>query len=259
MTTETLFKQLKNKEEKIAMITCYDFPTAKILDQNHIDCILVGDSLGTNILGYNSEKEVTLNDIIHHTKAVKRGAPNSLIISDLPYNTYSSPKEALNTAQQLIKAGASGIKFEGFFPDILQILKQHNIITVCHLGLLPQTAQIKKLQSTSKEEVNALLQQTLECEKYGADALILELIPEEAAQFITEKVNIPTIGIGAGRFCDGQVQIINDIIGFPHQTFKHIAQYDNVENRLNATISSYIHDVKENTLLDESNSFHIKL
>lgn len=259
LNTRSLFKELKSNNEQIAMITCYDYPNAKLLEQANIDCILVGDSLGTNILGYNSEKEVTLDDIIHHTKAVKRGAPNTLIISDLPYNTYTSPEKALESAKQLLEAGADGVKFEGYFPAIIKKLKTENIVTLCHLGLLPQTAKVKKLQSTSKAEIEELLKQSLECENCLADALILELIPEEASNYICEKVTIPIIGIGAGRYCDGQVQIINDILGFPKQPFKHIAQYETIELTISKTFSSYIADIKNKTLLSEDHSFHISL
>ncbi len=248
---------LKSKASPISMITCYDYPSALIAEACGIDCVLVGDSLGTNMLGYSSEQEVTLADMCHHTRAVSRGMTHTPIIADLPYNTYSSVTQLLDSSQLLLNAGAIAVKFEGYFPDYVCALSSKNIPVVTHLGLTPQTHTKKSLQAATLESGLLLLDQAKNLESAGAGLLILELVPEEIAQLISTTLSIPVIGIGAGRFCDGQVQIWHDVVGLCNKTFKHATPYASSSETLSSAISRYISAIKTHDLLSEDHSFHL--
>jgi len=241
----------------ISMLTCYDFMFAQLMDASGIDCVLVGDSVGTNVLGYESEQEVTLADMIHHTKAVARGINTALIIADLPYLTYQTPEQALASAQQLIDAGADAVKFEGFFPEIVSYLCKHGIQVVSHLGLLPQTAQKKQLQATDDASIQELYDQAHVLEQRGALMLIVELIPEEVAHVLTQKLAIPVVGIGAGRFCNGQVQIVYDVLGITKKQYKHVNRFFALRERLIETFIAYRKRVESCNYLDITHSFHL--
>ena len=258
---KTTIAQLKayKSQQQISMLTCYDYLFSQLMEEAGIDCILVGDSVGTNVLGYKSEKEVTLEDMIHHTKAVARGNNFSLIIVDLPYKTYVTPNQALHSAQQLIQAGADAVKFEGYYPDIVTVLKNNNINVVCHLGLLPQTAVKKTVQALDADSIQTLYRQALDLEQLGADMMIVELIPEEVANVLTKKLSIPLIGIGAGRFCDGQVQIIYDVMGLTKKQFKHVNRFFALRDRLSETLVAYKKRVQQCNYLDITHSFHVDL
>ncbi len=254
-TLDTI-KQYKANQQ-ISMLTCYDYVFAQLMDEADIDCLLVGDSVGTNVLGYASEQEVTLADMLHHTKAVARGVQTSFIISDLPYQTYETPEQALQSAQLLIKAGADAIKFEGFYPDIVRLLTAHNIQVVCHLGLLPQTALKKQVQAVDTDSITLLYRQACELEHAGAVMLIVELIPEEVAKEVTKRLIIPVIGIGAGRFCDGQVQIVYDVLGLTKKQYKHVNRFFAFRERLSEIFVAYKKRVQQHTYLDITHSFHV--
>lgn len=247
----------KHSMTQISMITCYDFKLAEYVNEAKIDVILVGDSVGTNHLGYSTEQEVTIEDMIHHTKAVCRARTHSLVISDLPFKTYTTKEVALSNAKRLVDAGAQAIKFEGFFPDIVTHLTQHDIPCVCHLGLLPQTASKKKLQANTFELASQLLDQAKTLELSGASLLILELVPEEVSKKCTDMLTIPVIGIGAGRYCDGQVQIIYDILGLSKRKFKHVPTLPKENIKLSSILANYHASILNRTLLDHSNSFHV--
>ena len=195
------------------MLTAYDFPTAKAEAAVQIDIILVGDSVGTNVLGYASEKEVTLTDIAHHVGAVRRGAPETPILADLPFASYKQPAAAVANAKQLIEAGADLVKFEGPRPEIAAALKAAGICCCGHLGLEPQHHAQMRLKGRSVEEAGKLLADARALDAAGISMLVLELIPEEVAARITKAIAAPTIGIGAGRFTDGQVLVIHDMLG----------------------------------------------
>lgn len=247
---------LKEKKHPISMITCYDYVFARLTEIAAIDCLLVGDSVGTNHLGYDSEKDVTLPDMIHHTKAVARGNHHALIVSDLPFNTYTSPNQALESSNQLIQAGAHAVKLEGYKPDIITHLVSNSISTVCHLGLLPQTAPKKALQASNKESAAQLLKQASACESLGAEILILELVPEEVAHIISQTLTIPVIGIGAGNHCDGQVQIIYDILGFSEKIYKHVRPLESGSPSMIHALKKYHSSVKDRNFLSYQHSFH---
>ena len=249
--------QKKLKKNAISMITCYDYLMASIIEETSIDTVLVGDSLGTNLLGYSSEKEVTMQDIIHHTKAVCRGIKHALVVVDLPYKSYTTTTLAVNNALLLQKAGADAVKFEGFYPEVVKALKKNNIPCVCHLGLLPQTASTKKLQAADKPAATLLLQQAKDLEAAGADLLILELVPEEVAKQCANQLTIPVIGIAAGRFCDGQVQILYDILGLTKKQFKHVPLFEQFREQYRTIFQNYHNKIEDHTLLDYDHSFHI--
>lgn len=248
----------KEQHEPISMMTCYDALHAELMDQAGIDCLFIGDSVGTNMLGYAHENQVTLEDMIHHTKAVCRGSKRAFILADLPYGSYASPPQALESARLLCKAGADGVKFEGFYPEILTILKKNHIPTVCHLGYLPQTAPTVALQATTQPAIQELTRQALCLEENGADMLVLELIPEDVATDLTKKLTIPTIGIAAGRYCDGHVQVCADILGMNAQQFKHARPLCALRDIVQNAFTKYHQLVKARTFLDASHTFQRK-
>ena len=242
-------QDLKKEKQQISMLTCYDALHAELMDAANIDCLLVGDSVGTNILGYDSEQDVTLADMIHHTAAVARKTKNAFIITDLPYQTYETPQTGLESAQRLIQAGADAIKFEGYQPDLVSIFVQHNIIPICHLGLLPQTAAQKRLQATTIAEQKKLLDEAKNLEKDGAAMLIVECIPNDVTQKLSQALNIPVIGIAAGPHCDGQVQVITDVLGLSPKTFKHARPIMQLRNELISTYTKFHQRIKNKDLI----------
>jgi 3-methyl-2-oxobutanoate hydroxymethyltransferase len=235
----------KQSERKITMLTCYDYPTALLEDRAGIDIILVGDSVGTNILGYESEAQVTLEDIIHHLKAVRRGVSQAYLLADLPYGTYDTPEKALDSAQKLLFYGADGVKLEGFKQEVITHLVNNGIEVCGHLGLLPQTHTKKAVRGKSFDEAKEIIEGALILEKIGVFMLLFELIPEEVAKIITEKVKVPTIGIGAGRFTDGQVLIINDILGITPRQLKLAKKYQDYQSLTSEAIAHYKEDVEQ--------------
>ncbi len=234
----------KQSDRKITMLTCYDYPTALLEDRAGIDIILVGDSVGTNILGYQSEAEVTLEDIIHHLKAVRRGVSQAYILADLPYGTYHTPEIALDSARKLLFYGADGVKLEGLNQEVITHLVNNGIEVCGHLGLLPQTHTKKTVRGKSFVEAKEIIEGALTLETIGVFMLLFELIPEEVAQIITEKVKVPTIGIGAGRFTDGQVLIINDILGITPRQLKLAKRYQDYQSLTLEAIARYKEDVE---------------
>ncbi len=209
--------EMKRAGHRISALTAYDFPTAKLLDEAGIDLLLVGDSLGMVVLGMPDTTEVTLADIIHHTRPVARAARRALVVADLPFGSYNSPNMAMESSRQLIEAGAKAVKLEGAHIDEISALTQHGIPTVAHLGMLPQHVREEggyKIKGKSEADAARLLEEALAVEKAGASAIVLELIVPEVARLISQSVAIPTIGIGAGKECDGQILVTHDLIGF---------------------------------------------
>lgn len=247
----------KQNRQKIVALTAYDYPTALLQDRAGVDVIFVGDSVGTNILGYDSEQEVTMDDIVHHLKAVRRGTSQAYILADLPYASYETPNQALENARKLLANGADIIKLEGVREEIVKHLISHNIKVCGHLGLLPQTQQEKKVQGKSFEQAKELIEGALTLEKIGISVLLLELIPEELGQIITEKLSIPTIGIGSGRFTDGQVLIVNDILGITPRKLKLAKKYQDYQNLTVQAIEQYKEEVEQNVFPSEENVRHM--
>ena len=220
-----MFADHKRATQKITMLTCYDYPTAVLQDEAGIDIVFVGDSVGTNVLGYQSEREVTMADMVHHLRAVRRGVQRAYLLCDLPYNAYATPADALRNAQTLLDHGADGVKLEGGHEqvEVVRMLVDHGIDVCGHIGYTPQTlsevGKKAKVQGRTFERAAALIEDALALEAAGLQMIVLELVPDQLSHLITQRLHIPTIGIGAGAGCDGQVLVINDVLGItPFQT-----------------------------------------
>nr|XP_061810464.1 3-methyl-2-oxobutanoate hydroxymethyltransferase-like [Nerophis lumbriciformis] len=211
-------RSLKNKR-LISALTAYDYPTARLLDEAGVDCLLVGDSLGMVVLGYPDTTQVTLDQIIHHTQAVARGSQNALIVADFPIHTYTTPREALLNGRKLIQAGAHAVKLEGGVrqAEKVQALTEREIPVMGHLGMLPQRVVEEggyRKKGKSQDEVEHLLEGAKALEEAGCFSIVLESVLPDIAQKLTDTLEIPTIGIGCGRgHCDGEIAVITDVIG----------------------------------------------
>jgi 3-methyl-2-oxobutanoate hydroxymethyltransferase len=241
---------MKTRGEKIAVLTAYDYPTARLLDEGGIDLLLVGDSLGMVVLGYPDTTLVTLDEMLHHTRAVARGAQRAPILADLSIATYDTPEQAVTSARQLIEAGAHAVKLEGGASHVAQIAALHaaGIPVMAHIGMQPQRVRIEggyRLKGKTPEEADALLADALAIEQAGAFALLLELVQADVAKRISESIRIPTIGIGAGPHCDGQVLVTHDLIGlFPWFKPKFVAPAANVAQEIRAAVAEFIRRVR---------------
>jgi 3-methyl-2-oxobutanoate hydroxymethyltransferase len=244
-------RNMGQKGEKITMLTAYDYPSAGILERAGIDTILVGDSLGMVVLGYDSTVPVTMEEMLHHTKAVRRGAPNTFVVADLPYLSYATPADALRNGGKLIKeGGADAVKLEGGkdYAEIIGFLTKSGIPVVGHIGLTPQTAaQLGgfRVQGKDMESAARLLEDAHAVEAAGAFMIVLEAIPAALAELITGEINIPTIGIGAGAGCDGQVLVYHDVLGlFDRFVPKFVKQYEVLGQKIEAAVKQYGEEVK---------------
>lgn len=261
------FHNMVDNQEKITMITAYDYPSAKLAEEAGIDMILVGDSLGMVMLGYESTVQVTLDDMIHHAKAVKRGAKNTFTVVDMPFMSYHiSLEDSLENARELFqKTDAQALKMEGASDEILTLTKrltEAGIPVVAHLGLTPQTVNVLggyKVQGKDREAGEQLLQDAKNLEANGAVALVLECVPKELAKIVTETIAIPTIGIGAGVDCDGQVLVYHDILKYGvHRLPKFVKPYANLNQLGKEAIQSYISEVKDLSFPTDEHSFFIQ-
>jgi len=247
----------KARGQRISMLTCYDYPTALWEEEAGVDVMLVGDSVGTNVLGYESEKQVTLDDILHHLKATRRGRRRAYLLADLPYGTYEEPPVALRNARVLLEAGADGIKLEGFRPEIVSPLVDHGVEVCAHLGLNPQIHEKKALQAKDAEAAVQLLDESLALQETGAFMIVYELIPEEVARVATQQLAIPTIGIGAGRYTDGQVLIVGDMLGANAFDLRHSVKYEASRERGVHAIKEYVADVSKGRFPRATNARHM--
>jgi 3-methyl-2-oxobutanoate hydroxymethyltransferase len=255
MNKTTRFRGMKQQGQPIVVLTGYDAPTAKAEEESGVDIILVGDSVGTNMLGYVSERDVTLADMCHHVGAVRRGAPRTVIIADLPFRSYDTPEIALASSRRLIAAGADIVKFEGPRPEIVAALAGASIEVCCHLGLEPQHHDDKRLRGRNAEEAMRLLRDAIALDKAGMAMLVLELVPEEVAGRVTQSVKVPTIGIGAGRKTDGQVLVVADVLGFGQANFQHNRRYQDVGRLMLEAAKAYVGDVRSRNFPAEENVF----
>ena len=263
--TSVTFKESKKNGEKLTMLTAYDYTTAKLLDESGIDSILVGDSLGMVVLGYDDTLSVTMEDMIHHSAAVARGAKNALIVTDMPFMSYqTSVYDAVVNAGRLVKEGkAQAVKLEGgieFCEHIKAIVKAS--IPVCaHIGLTPQSINAFggfKVQGKGKQEAQRLLDEARAVEEAGAFAVVLECVPAKLAKKISESISIPTIGIGAGAGCDGQVLVYQDMLAM-YSDFKpkFVKQYAQVGSVMKDAFRQYIDEVKSGAFPSEEHTFKI--
>jgi 3-methyl-2-oxobutanoate hydroxymethyltransferase len=258
-------KEMKQKGEKIAMLTAYDYSTAKLVENTGIPMILVGDSLGMVVLGFETPIPVTMDVMLHHTKAVVRGTSKAMIIGDMPFMTYhTSTEDAMRNAARFIQeAGAQAVKLEGgvTVAEKVKRIVDCGIPVMGHLGLTPQSVHQLgglKVQAKSLEAARRLIEDALALEEAGAFAIVLEAIPYKLAEIVTKKTNIPTIGIGAGPYCDGQVQIINDILGLYTEFLpKHAKQYAKLADVMSGALTEYYNEVRSGKFPTEKHSFII--
>ncbi len=251
------FADMKRRGEKIVVLTAYDAPTARIEAAAGVDLILVGDSVGTNLLGYSHEREVTLTDMAHHIAAARRGAPDIYIIGDLPYATYDTPEQALANAEVLRKAGANCVKFEGAEPDLARALKGAGFDVCCHIGLESQHQPEKRRQGKTADAACKLLNDAIALDVAGQDFIVLELLPRELAERIARSIRAPAIGIGAGDKTDGQVLVVNDLAGITERDFKHNHRYAAIGKALGDAVAAYASDVRAGRFPREEHSFQM--
>ena len=263
--TKLTIPQIKEKKEKISMLTAYDYPTARIVEKAGLDMILVGDSLGNVVLGYDSTLPVTMDEMLHHTKAVRKGAKDTFLIADMPFMSYQvSNEEALRNGGRFIKeAGADAVKLEGagVVIDRMKALISVGMPVLGHLGLTPQTATVLggyKVQGRELSSAIKIYNDSLLLDKLGCFAIILECVPRQLAKIITEAVSIPTIGIGAGKYCNGQVLVIHDMLGIKENNkSKFVKEYLNLEDEILGALKSFKSDILGNLFPAKENSFNI--
>ncbi len=264
-TVATIMKQ-KLSNDRIAMLTAYDYSTAKIMDEIGINIILVGDSLGNVILGYENTVSVTMDDMIRHSAAVSRGVKNALVLTDMPFMSYqASVYDAVINAGKLLKEGhANAVKLEGgieFVPHIKAITAA-SIPVVAHIGMTPQSVNVFggfKLQGSDKESAVKIIEDAKAVQEAGAFAVVLECVPGDLAAHITKMLDIPTIGIGAGNGCDGQVLVYQDMLGmYSDFTPKFVKKYADMGNIMKEAFRNYIKDVKSGSFPTEQHTFSSK-
>jgi 3-methyl-2-oxobutanoate hydroxymethyltransferase len=250
--------------ERIGMLTAYDYPSAKIADAAGADVLLVGDSLGMVVLGYPDTLSVTVEDILHHTRAVVRGASHALIVGDMPYLSYHvSVEESVRNAGRFIQAGAHAVKVEGGKASRIKTISamlDAEIPVMGHIGLTPQSVNAFggfKLQGKEADDARRLIDEALALEQAGCFSLVLECVPAELAAFITERLTIPTIGIGAGVKCDGQVLVYHDVLGlYDGHTPKFVRKYAHAAADLQNALTQFLGDVREGSFPNDAESFH---
>lgn len=266
MKTTAKFKKMKQDKEKIVMVTAYDAPGARIVEEAGVDLILVGDSLGMVVLGYDSTIPVTIDDMVLHTRAVRRGAKDTFIVADMPFLTYhSSFHETVQHAKVLMQdGGANAIKLEGNGPviDTINKLTHAGVPVVAHLGLTPQSVGViggYRVQGKDAETARQLIEDAKMVEAAGASMLVLECVPEQIAAIISESISIPTIGIGAGLNTDGQVLVYHDVIGYGSvHVPKFVKQYASITNEVLSAFQSYVSDVKQQQFPAKEHTFTMK-
>ncbi|MGI8821119.1 MAG: 3-methyl-2-oxobutanoate hydroxymethyltransferase [Chthoniobacterales bacterium] len=249
------WREKKQRGEPISALTAYDYPTARLLDEAGIDLILVGDSLGMVVLGYEDTTEVTLDEMLHHTRAVARAVKRALLVVDLPFHTYDTPEQALATAHRLQAAGAQAVKLEGGATHSRQIeaIVQAGIPVMGHIGMLPQSVREEggyKIKGRTAAEADALLRDGRAVEEAGAFSVVLEIVQAETARRVTEALQIPTIGIASGENCDGQILVTHDLIGlFPWFVPKFVRPEADVAGEIRKAASAFIERTRRQSRL----------
>lgn len=265
LTTHTI-RKMKQKGEKITMLTAYDYPTAKIMDENNVDMILVGDSLGMVILGYEDTTKVTVDDIVHHTRAVTRAAKRAMVVADMPFLSYHLGVEtSVKNAGRLMQEGNAGaIKLEGGSEvvDSVRAIVNAGIPVMGHLGLTPQSIKTMGgyfIQGKKIDEAEKMLEEAKLLQEAGAFSLVLECVPSELAEYVSNNIDIPVIGIGSGNKCDGQVLVFHDFTGYNTGFIpKFVKKYGNVGEEIKKCVTGYIDEVKNGTFPSEEYSFFSK-
>ncbi len=263
MKLNSKFYKMKKEEEKIVMLTAYDYPSAKLAEEAGVDILLVGDSLGMVVLGYDSTVLVTVDDMIHHTKAVKRGAKETFTVTDMPFMSYHlSLDETMKNAARIMQEGqADAVKLEGAGEVLKKIdaLTKAGIPVVAHLGLTPQSVGVLggyKVQGKTSDDARKLLDDSLKCQEAGACMLVLECVPHQVASHISDQLAIPVIGIGAGNGTDGQVLVYHDVIQYGVSRLpKFVKAYEDSNKYILKALSAYKDEVKSRTFPAEAHSF----
>ncbi len=265
MSRPTVLELKRKKGARLAMLTAYDFPSAKLAAEAGIDLLLVGDSLGMVVLGYDSTVPVTMEDMVHHTKAARRGAPEAFLIADMPFLSYATVPQALENAARLMKdAGADSIKLEGGTDvgPIAEALVRAGVPVLGHVGLTPQTASALggyKLQGKDEAQARRIVEDAVALEAAGCWGVVLELVPGPLAKMITERLGIPTIGIGAGIDCDGQVLVFHDMVGlFSGFTPTFVKRYTEAGEQIRKAIEQYAAEVRSGAFPSGKQSFGMK-
>jgi len=255
-------RAFKQRGERFVMLTAYDFPTAQILDQAGIPVILVGDSVGNNILGYDTTVPVTMEEMLHHTRAVARGAKNALIVGDMPFLSYQvSVEDGIRNAGRFLKeGGAHAVKLEGPVTELAHALVDRGIPVMGHLGLTPQSVHAMggyRVQGRTDEDANRLMVEAEALAKAGVFAVVLEGVPSEVARRITEASDVPTIGIGAGPRCDAQVLVITDLLGLGAGSYpKFVKPSADLRGEIPRAVTAFRDDVVAGVFPDEEHSYH---
>jgi 3-methyl-2-oxobutanoate hydroxymethyltransferase len=264
--TVITLKNKKKRGEKISAVTSYDFPTARVASEAGIDLILVGDSLGMVLQGYKNTMKVTMEEMIYHTRMVTNAEPHSLVVSDMPFGSFhTSPETAVENAVRFVKeGGAEAVKLEGGRKrfKVIEAIVDAEIPVLGHLGLTPQSIHQMggfKIQGKLKRKADEMVEDAVELEKRGVFAVILESIPVEVARTITENLSIPTIGIGAGKYCDGQILVFHDLVGFTDFYIpKFVRKYADIYSTIYNALENYIKDIHSGHFPDDSESHHLK-
>lgn len=263
--TVSSFLKAKKKDQKISMLTAYDYSTAKLLDEAGVDSLLVGDSLGMVMLGYENTLQVTVNDMIHHCRAVTRGVKRAMVIGDMPFLSYHiSIEDTIRNAGRLIQeGGAHAVKLEGGreVVDKIKAIVNAQIPVIGHLGLTPQSINMFggfKVQGKNEDQAIKIIEDALLLQEAGVFAIVLECVPEKLAKIISEKLVIPTIGIGAGKHCDGQVLVTQDMLGmYTDFVPKFVKQYSNLCDSIKESTQKYIEEINEGKFPAKEHTFSI--
>jgi len=261
VTTINDLRSLKAEGRRFAMLTAYDYPTARILDEAGIPVILVGDSLANVVLGHPTTLPVTMEEMLHHTRAVARGAPSALVVGDLPFLSYqASDEEAVRNAGRFLKeAGAHAVKLEGGRPELIERVVSAGIPVMGHLGLTPQSVHAMggyRVQARTEETAERLLADALQLEKAGAFSLVLEGVPSAVAGRVTGSLAVPTIGIGAGPHCDGQVLVLHDLLGLSFgKPAKFVKRYADLRSEIERAVTSFREEVEGGAYPGPENSY----
>lgn len=249
--------QRKTSGQPIAMLTVYDAQTATLLEAAGIDLLLVGDTLGIVFQGQGTTRAVTIDHMLYHVEVVRRGAPNTFLIGDLPYGTYDTPETGLRAAHRLAGAGADAVKLEGNPPGVIAAIVADGIPVMAHLGLQPQTAESFRVRGKREDEAAEITRDALSVAAAGAFSLVLESVPEGLGRIITRQLSIPTIGIGAGNQCDGQVLVINDMLGLTTTHIpKFVKRFADLAAIVRSAVERYVVDVRDRSFPSDEQTYH---
>ncbi len=257
--TATKIQKLKDEGVKIVCLTAYDFPSVRLAEAAGVDLILVGDSLGSVLFGFDTTVPVTIDMIEHHVRAASRASERAMLVADLPFGSYQgSVEQCMSNSVRLMQAGAQAVKLEGVYPDQITSLIQAGIPVMGHIGMTPQSVNVfggHRVQGKTDDQISRLISDAKRLESLGCFAIVLELVPALVSKRVSEELSIPTIGIGAGAHCDGQIQVWHDMLGIGEQNFKHSKRFSEVGNAISTAITAYSQEVKGGSFPGSEHSF----